>query len=51
MAESTLAVLDDMDYLDSDHSNLSGRALNMDEVTNSVLEEELQARIWIARET
>lgn len=51
MAESTLAVLDDMDSLDSDNSDFSGRALNIDEVTDSVPEEELPAGIWIVRET
>ena len=50
MAESTLAVLDDIDAQDSDNSHLSGRALSIDEVANSVPEEELPSGIWIVRE-
>jgi hypothetical protein len=51
MAEITLAVLDDIDAQDIDNSHLSGRALSIDEVTDSVPEEELPAGIWIVRET
>lgn len=50
MAESTLAVLDDIDAQDSDNSHLSGRALSIDEVANSVPEEELPTGIWVVRE-
>jgi len=50
MAEITLAVLDDIDAQDSDNSHLSGRALSIDEVANSVPEEELPTRIWIVRD-
>jgi len=50
MAESTLAVLDDIDAQDSGNSHLSGRALSIDEVANSVPEEELPSGIWIVRE-
>ena len=50
MAESTLAVLDDIDAQDSDNSHLSGRTLSIDEVANSVPEEELTSGIWIVRE-
>ena len=50
IAESTLAVLDDIDAQDSDNSHLAGRGLSIDKVTNSVPEEELPTKIWSVRE-
>jgi hypothetical protein len=49
-ADSILAVLDDIDAQDSDNSPLPGRALSIDEVANTVGEEELPTGIWIVRE-
>jgi hypothetical protein len=50
MAADILDVLDDIDAQDSDNSHLPGAALCIDEVANTVREEELPTGIWVVRE-
>lgn len=50
MAADILDVLNAIDVQDSDNAPLPGRGLSIDEVANSVPEEELPTGIWIVRE-
>lgn len=50
MAASALRALEDIDALGADDLHLPGAALSIDEVANSVPEEELPTGIWIVRE-
>ena len=50
MAADILDVLNAIDVHDSDNSHLAGAALSIDEVANTVREEELPTGIWIVRE-
>jgi hypothetical protein len=50
MAASALRALEDIDALDTDDLHLPGAALSIDEIANSVPEEELPTGIWIVRE-
>ena len=50
MSASALRPLEDIDALGTDDLHLPGAALSIDEVANSVPEEELPTRIWIVRD-